>query len=1155
VTVSVRDSTQHVGGLLELHGVKDVHERRALWRQSMAALARVTLAEEAGPLEGMGADALAKGVRAALAANLVDDLEWLEPAAAGAAIYELASAMPPGAEQKELGRRVLARLLEGNAQTFVAIATRMALTTGKGLNTPASKARIALVTELPLAAGVRDERLALALASRRELLREWIQFNSTRSLAARRLAARLLERAAREASKRAAQGDLHALRVFQSEPMRESFDRLLLDRESLVWRHVAVARGLLAPWIGEHRAAIEEALVPHNTPTEWRRGATSIAAFVAVNPEGAMRAASAGLASGVLAKDAGIAAAFLWGLPRAAEAEPEAASDLLEDVFARATPEIAESVLELRAEYGEVPFVERACARALAMMREHGLAQEGRWRDDGAEALAREVMRDLDAEPREDLPVRLQVTKALLAFATGGARAAYAEAKKVLDAAGGVMDTLEEVSRDDSKEHGRSAALARRASIAALRDLDATLLERNVLVDLLHLGAQAETVRQHDQALETLRERVCEWLLARESTPLPASGVAVIVGGKARPAVVTPSHPTLRLRRLRALVHLADGDVEEQEGDTARAARTRKRWLVMAKALLARFEKDPPSPLRRTILAAFARAIDALVRANMCDVSDVLLVVTRNMTDPAELDTLAEASMDPDLIHVLARFADFMRGASTPGMAARTKPHDSQLPPSVPLATAMPNLLSKLGALEVLSRELSPDGSGRTEALRMVIVRLHAAMMQIVNAPSLRAVSAIGGAEDVVASLEASLASLQQLSTGARSRLDPDRASTSPPSLGNARPLSVAVSRVLAGTEASLGEHVLSSCVEELVTGVPAAIAAIATGVVWGIADLPVDRPHAESAAFRVTEAQLPAWVGPRRTIGGFYYVLKPLGGGSVFVVVSVEDKTNPQAQRFALKVPEYSAMAARVLSEADFTRLFREEGSGLHVLPEHANLARFIALDAAAKPKPFMVTEYVEGPTLERAIETRAINVPRVLNLLDDVLAGLEAMHEVGIAHLDVKPRNVILRRDEEAGGIELGVLVDYGLSGRRVRPCCGSAAYGAPEIWTQAAASASPMAVDSYAFACLAYEALTGKVLFGADSEAAQVSLHQAHDGAPPPIKSLLDRPETAPFGELLYGALRRAPHERADVTTLRERVRAIGGSLTTAKWPIPA
>lgn len=199
----VRDPSFYVSGLLDLANLTGAGEQRATWRQSMAALARSIADDGPGPLDALHPEALVRGVRVAIQSGLVDDLDWLDTAAAGAALYELASALPLGAEQRDLGRRVMSRMLSGDATAFVAIATRMAVGAAKGLGSPAVRARIALVTELPLGLGVADGPLALALCSRRDLAREWIGLPSTGSLPARRLAARLIERAAREAARRA----------------------------------------------------------------------------------------------------------------------------------------------------------------------------------------------------------------------------------------------------------------------------------------------------------------------------------------------------------------------------------------------------------------------------------------------------------------------------------------------------------------------------------------------------------------------------------------------------------------------------------------------------------------------------------------------------------------------------------------------------------------------------------------------------------------------------------------------------------------------------------------------------------------------------------------------------------------------------------------
>src|SRR6185503_14008085 len=129
-----------------------------------------------------------------------------------------------------------------------------------------------------------------------------------------------------------------------------------------------------------------------------------------------------------------------------------------------------------------------------------------------------------------------------------------------------------------------------------------------------------------------------------------------------------------------------------------------------------------------------------------------------------------------------------------------------------------------------------------------------------------------------------------------------------------------------------------------------------------------------------------------------------------------------------------------------------------------------------AARPLPILVMELVEGVTLERVIDSKAFDMKKCIKALDDVLAGLEAMHSAGLGHLDIKPSNVLLRKGEQ------GVLVDFGLSGRKIRTGCGTGPYGAPEVWGLAAEGSTPQKVDVYSFGCLAFEMLTGKILFDA-------------------------------------------------------------------------
>ena len=1137
----------------------------------MAALSRVASEGGPGPLEGLHPDVLLKGVQAALEAGLVDDLDWLSPQAAGIALYSLAAALPVGTEQRELGRRVLARMLSGNAEAFTSMATIMAQTAGRGLGSPAIRARVALVCELPIAYGVADGSLALALVSRREYAREWVAGPSTRSLPARRLAAKILERAAREAARRAQMGDTHALRVFVGDTVRVAYNRLLADRESLVWRYVAVARGLCAAWIPELKTQIQESLKEGLSPTEWRRAAASLAAYGAVKPDDALKMTQALVKRGFFQwEDPASAAAFVWGIARTIESEPETATKMLDLVLGAATPEVAEAVCDLRFEFGASRTVERAARKALDLLKaDKADKSKTRGEDDGADALFHELARELDVTappPGESMPpammigaddatLRAHVGRALDAFANEGALPAYAKARETLTAAQGSMDALDAVAKDDATD-GRAGQMARRTSMGVMRDLDTSLLERSVVGDLLKLGGSAEQVRLSEDALDAIRERLAEWIVHCERPDPERAGIAT-----------APTHVTLHLRRIRTLLHLLDGDLGEgaepvarstrngeidNAADVQRTKRLRALWLKTVKAISEHFDQDPPAVLKRTLLATLARALDALVRLGVCDVSDALLSLAQRIKSTGEFEMLAEAAMDPDLRHVLLVYAKFLRDseATKPIKKKATDPRDSLFPPSI-VQQRGEAAEQRLKALEELANELASEASARSESLRTVLVRLHGALAAVARVGALRALSTSGGSDpDVVVAIETWVGALVQMCAGARGRLDPElpTMSMSPP---QPKLLSAAVSRVLVGSELALSQDTLGPAIDELLVGLPHGVGRLTASLLWNLPELPIERISHDAIEISMGDA-LPAWLPARRTIGGFY-VVRALGVGgtaSVFVVNRVEDRHEQNAERFALKVPDYNATAARTMSQDEFFKLFREEASALIMLPNHANLARFVTFDLAARPLPILVMELVEGVTLERVIDTQAFDMKKCIKSFDDVLVGLEAMHSAGLGHLDLKPSNVLLRKGEQA------VLVDFGLAGRKIRPGCGTGPYGSPEVWGVVPddfPSPTPMAADIYSFGCLAFEMLTGKVLFDAPNEVTQITMHVSHDGAPLPMRSLMANPEVGPLAEVLVTTLRRDPRLRPSAEQLRADIKAVASMVEDAQWPV--
>jgi serine/threonine protein kinase len=284
--------------------------------------------------------------------------------------------------------------------------------------------------------------------------------------------------------------------------------------------------------------------------------------------------------------------------------------------------------------------------------------------------------------------------------------------------------------------------------------------------------------------------------------------------------------------------------------------------------------------------------------------------------------------------------------------------------------------------------------------------------------------------------------------------------------------------------------------------------------------------------------------------LGGFY-VVRPIGrgaGGSVLLGVRAAHRNRPDRELVALKVPDYSGDAARAMSEQEFDRLFREEAGALLALPAHPNLARFITFDASAQPKPILAMEYVRGTNLERTLESPTLTMPRALEIIDDLLAGLEAMHAVRIAHLDVKPANLVLR--DSTGK---AVLVDFGLAGRHIRVGCGSAHYGAAEVWDEDASKLEPFPTDVYAAACVAFEVLTDQALMRGDNLKDLLDQHFAAQPAGEILGKLVRHTQFASLGELLRAAVSRDPRRRPTVSRLRAGFAAIAPELHNVQWPI--
>ncbi|HEV3032747.1 MAG TPA: protein kinase, partial [Polyangia bacterium] len=711
------------------------------------------------------------------------------------------------------------------------------------------------------------------------------------------------------------------------------------------------------------------------------------------------------------------------------------------------------------------------------------------------------------------------LASALQAFAEGADLRPRTEA--ALAAAGRVLAEVE-ANTDATPE-------ARRRSFRAVGQLERGLLETALLRHLLAVArpAAARGAAAPDP-LAALLARLDEWICKREEPPLPTSDVP---------------HLTFRLRRLRALLHVLDAErgAGDDGGGLARAGRLRAFRLLLRRA-----HGDPPSPLKRITAAALARACDRIARAQMGELSDVLVAVLTRVRGAADLRVIAEASMVAEVKEVMAAAADLVRLAAPSPAESVDR---SFLEPLATLAHALPLAVSP-----------------RVEGLRQTLVQLGQALR------ALNRVSALAALEpddngSFLQGLEATIVYAARFFAAARARVGLP-SSPGGPTVGAAvRSLEGAVESARRGGDVPLGGFI-NDAVEALRADFPAGIGDAVARVLSRLGDLPRDR-LSDGAPVRPVVAdpstprlRLPAWLPPSRLLGGFY-VQRPLSNGaagSVFVAQRAHERHDEGAETYALKVPSYNGQNSRTLTEQEFLHLFREEAGALLTLAPHPNLAGFVTFDAAARPKPILVMELVSGTSLERVLDRRELSMTAAFAILEGIAAGLSAMHAQGLGHLDIKPANIIMRQPR--GETDLvsdsqqasPVLVDFGLAGRKIRPGCASPHYGAPEVWDPGMyGSTEPTAADVYGFCCLAHEMFMGRPLFVAETLPALIACHFEHDGNPASLAALHATPALAPLAQILTAGLVPNPRGRATIGELRDALRELQPNLGGASWPL--
>jgi len=219
----------------------------------------------------------------------------------------------------------------------------------------------------------------------------------------------------------------------------------------------------------------------------------------------------------------------------------------------------------------------------------------------------------------------------------------------------------------------------------------------------------------------------------------------------------------------------------------------------------------------------------------------------------------------------------------------------------------------------------------------------------------------------------------------------------------------------------------------------------------------------------------------------GDYRVIDILGtGGMGWLYVAVNEATGEKA-------------AVKVISkhmESDYlTRFKLEARAGLML--NHPNIVRTLKI-AETEDIWYMAMELVEGISLQELIARQGcIPWPQACSLIAQAAAGLQHAHEKGLIHRDVKPGNLLVKKNGTVKVLDFGLALvgddedEFMLTMISGQGCVGTADYIAPEQ-TLDSFSVGPQA-DIYSLGCTLYCALTGMVPFPGESVSKKLRAHR--------------------------------------------------------------
>lgn len=275
----------------------------------------------------------------------------------------------------------------------------------------------------------------------------------------------------------------------------------------------------------------------------------------------------------------------------------------------------------------------------------------------------------------------------------------------------------------------------------------------------------------------------------------------------------------------------------------------------------------------------------------------------------------------------------------------------------------------------------------------------------------------------------------------------------------------------------------------------------------------------------------------------GQFRIVERIGAGGMATVFKAYQ---PVLDRYvAVKVlPDYHAR------DPIFKERFLREARAVARL-DHPNIVQ-IYLFGEEENITYIVMQYVDGGTLKDKLrQSGALTPAEAVKFIIQAAEGLGAAHEHGIIHRDVKPANMLLRKDGHLLLSDFGIvkILEGTTNLTRVGTGIGTPQYMSPEQGTGQAVDASS---DIYSLGIVLFHCLTGRVPFNADSP---LTITVKHLNEPLPVVLLRQANVPQPIEQVIVKMTAKVPGERYQSTAsfITELLRAAVAARIPLPWPM--